>query len=199
MFHNLVQKAIPVLLFLDEKQGAHPKLPIAEMPDVSIEGLLEIQPFDFETLIKGPEIMEELERDLMVEKIVMHAVAYYLVGTQLKKMRSDDNLIESNIFLRRAWKICSSFLPVGSAVYNSISTAWHRSKKSGVNRVRSISRIKPQVKSAKLELRSISSNKFRPSPSKKMNETNKDVLGKTNEQSLLPLRKKIIGKFKKMK
>ena len=199
MFHGLVQKAIPILLFLDEKQSSHPKLTIPQMPDADIESILEIQPFNFETLVKGPEIMEELERDLMVEKIIMHAVAYYLVGTQLKKMKSDENLIEANIFIRRAWKIGCSFLPTGSKIYNSIGSAWDKCKRFGNNRVRSISRIKPQVKNSKLELRSVSSNKFRPSPCKKMNETNKDPLGKSSEHPLLPLRKKIIGKFRKMK
>ena len=51
----------------------------------------------------------------------------------------------------------------------------------------------------KSETRSASSNKFRPSPSKRLNDTNKEISTKQTDQSLTPLRRKIIGKFKKMK
>ena len=61
MFHSLVLKSTPILLYLDEKQRNHPRLSIPNVKDIRIEDLLEIHPLDLESLVKGPEIMEELE------------------------------------------------------------------------------------------------------------------------------------------
>lgn len=199
MFHQLVQKAAPILLFLDEKQANHPKISISNVNDIKIDDLLDVQPLTIEAVVKGPEVMEELEKDLMVEKIIIHAICYYFVGVQLKHVSSEESMIESSIFLSRAWKICNSFLPAESEIYNSIGSVWSKCKKIGVNRVRSISRIKPPGKGLKSEARSASNNKFRQSPLKRLNDTAKDPLLKHSEQSLLPLRKKIFGKGKRGK
>lgn len=196
MFHNLVLKAMPILLYLDEKQTAHTKVQISNVPDINFEELTQVQPLDFENLLHGPEIMEELERDFMLEKIIYSIAAHYFVGSHLRKLPTEENLIESKILIRRAWKVARSFLPPESPIYISVHSVWEKTKHIG--RVRSISRIRPSAKVLKSEARSASSNKFRNSPSKKLNDTNKELSSKQSE-SLTPLRRKIIGKFKKMK
>ena len=59
--------------------------------------------------------------------------------------------------------------------------------------------MKSQNKGLKSEGRSASNYKFRQSPQRKLNDTSKEALLKQSDQSLTPLRRKIIGKFKKMK
>lgn len=195
LFHGLVQKSLPILLYLDEKTATHPKISIPT-PDLSFEDLLTVHPLDFESLTRGPEIMEELEKDLMLEKIVFHIAIQYFLAVQLRQLRADESLIEAKILVKRSWRICRSFLQPECKMYQAVARLWEKYKNIGVNRVRSISRMKPQGKLAKSEARSASSNKFRPMPTKKLNDTTKES---RTDQSLTPLRRKIIGKFKKMK
>ena len=91
--------------------------------DIKLEDLLTVQPLDIEALVKGAEIMEELERDLMIEKIIIHAATHYFLAIHLKKMSTDENLIESKIFIKRAWTICRSFLPSECSFYKTIETS----------------------------------------------------------------------------
>jgi hypothetical protein len=199
MFHQLVLKAIPILLYLDEKQTVRPKLSTPDMNNIKIENLIQIQPLDLDGITRGPEIMEELERDLMLEKIVTHAAVHYFIAVHLKKFQSEEIAIECKILLKRAISICYSFLPIDSHVYQSIAFAWDKCKNIGVNRVRSVSRMKSQGRIIKSDTRSASTNKFRPSPTRKPNDTNKELSTKQTDQTITPLRRKIIGKFKKMK
>lgn len=193
LFHSLVQKSMPILLYLDEKTTFSPRILIPSLLNQNIDDLIAIQPWTFETLIKGPEIMEELERELMIEKILFHISSQFLLGSLLKQGHSQENQIEAKIVLKRAYDIAKCYLPPDNLVYMNVGR--NRSKMNVVNRVRSSSRIKLVGRS---EGRSASTNKFRKTPSKKFTETYKEVSGK-GDNSLLPLRRKIIGKFQKIK
>ena len=195
LFHSLVQKSMPILLYLDEKTTFSPRILIPSLLNQNIDDLIAIQPWTFETLIKGPEIMEELERELMIEKILFHISSHFLLGSLLKKGQTQENQIEAKILLKRAYEIARVYLPQDNSVLLAVSRNRKRSKMSVVNRVRSSSRIKLIGKS---DARSASTNKFRKTPSKKLTETFKEVSSK-GENSLVPLRRKIIAKFQKFK
>lgn len=121
MFHSLVLKSTPILLYLDEKQRNHPRLSIPNVKDIRIEDLLEIHPLDLESLVKGPEIMEELERELMIEKILTQIVTQFLLGFNLQKIKNEEHNIEAKLLLKRAYKISASFLPDESFIFQTVS------------------------------------------------------------------------------
>ena len=190
---------MPILLYLDEKTALAPRVTLPPMNDLKFEDLTQINPWNFEVLMHGPEIMEELERDLMIDKVLHHIASHFFLGNLLRRSRNDESRIEAKIMMKRAWNIARAFLPSDSSIFLAVLKT--REKKI-VSRIRSISRIRTSMKSAKdakNEYRSASTNKFRTSPSKKFNETYKDVSTLKADASLGPLRRKIIGKFKKIK
>jgi hypothetical protein len=198
LFHGLVLKAIPILQFLDEKQPSYPKLSISNVPEVKFEDLLKIQPLEFETIVRGPEIMEELERDLMLEKIIYHIATHFFVATQLMKGRTEGYEIETKILIKRAWKVCRCFFPEKHSIYVCLSGLWEKCRDVGLSRVRSVSRTKPPTKLVRSDARSISSKRFKTA-CKRLNDTYKEIQVKSHEQILTPLRRKTIRKLKKIK
>lgn len=178
LFHNLVGKTMPVLLFLDEKTNSAGKS-LYTVPNVNFEDITKMQPWNFETLVKGPEIMEELESELMMEKIVVHIACYYFLANLLKKVRKDELLIESSIMMKKAWRICSQFLNEDHSFYISIAKVCKRHK-SPISRVRSSSRMKTPVKILKSEPRSFSTNKIKSA--KKLNESCRDLSTKSESK-----------------
>lgn len=197
LFHSLVLKSMPILLYLDEKTTFSPRISIPSLPNQSIEDLLSMQPWSFETLIKGPEIMEELERELMIEKIMLHILCHYLIGKLLKFHHTQENQIEARIMMDRAYNMAKYYLPHDNLLFLTVVKDSDRARSGMVNRIRSSSRIKSTSKNAKSDGRSASTNKFRNTPSKKFNETYKE--NNSKPESLVPLRRKIIAKFKKFK
>jgi hypothetical protein len=172
-FHSLVIKAMPILLFLDEKSQTISKYPYS-IPNITLEDITNIQPWSYETLVKGPEIMEELESELMMEKIVVHIACHFFLGNLLKKVKNDEHLIESGMMLKRALKICSQFLKEDHPIYVAVCKGKKKGK-TPIRRIRSGSRIKTPAKVMKSELRSFSSNKIKASPFRKLNESCRDL------------------------
>lgn len=187
LFHSLVSKAMPILLFLDEKSHSISKFPYA-IPSITLEDITNIQPWSYETLIKGPEIMEELESDLMMEKIVVHIACHFFLGNLLKKNKNDELQIESDIMIKRAWRICSQFLKEDHPIYLAVCKG-RKKGKSPIRRIRSGSRIKTPAKVMKTEPRSFSSNKFKASPFRKLNESCRDLSHKHDSGKYSKLRK----------
>ena len=190
---------MPILLYLDEKTALAPRVTLPPMNDLKFEDLTQINPWNFEVLMHGPEIMEELERDLMIDKVLHHIASHFFLGNLLRRSRNDESRIEAKIMMKRAWNITRAFLPTESSIFLAVLKT--REKKV-VSRIRSISRIATSMKSAKdvkTKCRSASTNKFRISPSKKLTETYKDISPLKADSSIEPLGRKIIGKFKKIK
>ena len=186
-------------MYLDEKISSAPRVTLPLSPDLKFEDLTQIQPWSFEVLMHSPEIMEELERDLMVDKILFHTASNFFLGNLLRRSRNEESRIEAKIMMKRAWNITRAFLPTESSIFLAVLKT--REKKV-VSRIRSISRIATSMKSAKdvkTKCRSASTNKFRISPSKKLTETYKDISPLKADSSIEPLERKIIGKFKKIK
>jgi hypothetical protein len=188
LFHSLVAKAMPVLLFLDEKTQIAPKSPFL-IPSVLFEDITRMQPWNFETLVKGPEIMEELETELMMEKVVVHIACHYFLANLLKKLRNDELLIESSIMMKRAWRICNQFLPNDHPFYVTIGKVFKKHK-SPISRVRSSSRMKTPVKILRSEPRSFSTNKIKASPLRKLNESCRDLSAKSESKRSSSKRRK---------
>lgn len=190
---------MPILMYLDEKIALAPRVTLPLSPELKFEDLTQIQPWSFEVLMHSPEIMEELERDLMVDKILFHTASNFFLGNLLRRSRNEESKIEAKIMMKRAWNITRAFLPNDSSIFLAVLKTRERKV---VSRIRSISRITTSMKSAndmKTKCRSASTNKFRNSPSKKLTETYKDISPLKADTSLGPLRRKIIGKFKKIK
>ncbi len=84
--------------------------------NLNIGNVMHLSPMNLDELHTKLEITHELNRDAMLEKIVLITVSYFCLGTELRFMAnkqkpSDEAFEESDLWHSKALRIASRFLP----------------------------------------------------------------------------------------
>jgi len=118
LFHQLVVKSLPLLLFIQGKHTEPSKIVTDWVPPVTLNDLYKMQPFDFNILYKAPELLEEFQEESVLYKVNIHASICYLIGETCKRMKWSyqkwvDMACRTARILPREWFICKALARFG--------------------------------------------------------------------------------------
>ena len=86
LFHELVNKSYPVLLYIQGKNLEPSRIQTEWIPPVSLSELYKIQSLDYYSMSKLPELLEEFQEECMLYKVNVHASICYFIIEESKKL-----------------------------------------------------------------------------------------------------------------
>lgn len=128
LFHQLVLKSLPVLMYTAGKAIESPKIQTEWVPQVTLEDIYKVQPLEYSSLVKGPELLEEFQEECLLYKINIHASICYLIIEECKKLKC-----YYDTWMEMAWK-CIKVLPhdwlISQIIIRTGENGWKRKSKS---------------------------------------------------------------------
>lgn len=97
----------------------------------NIGNIMHLSPINFDDLNKvNIDIVNELSKDQMLEKLLYLTTAYFCIGTEVRFLSNIDETIfdkhDGDMYHSKAMHICSTFLPLGCPMVEHIITSYKK-------------------------------------------------------------------------